>query len=105
MKEKWQVVGVEDVFHNWDVPVNIMGDDFCVVPDGFAEDDSCCIGLMSSRCRFSEGVVWIGDGNMFVYFFCELGGRSFFDFVIAAKIDDGLKLQVSVYVFLLWGEF
>ena len=48
--------------------VNIVGDDFCVVPDGFAEDDSCCIRLMSSRCRFSEGVVWIGDGNMFVYF-------------------------------------
>ena len=42
---------------------------------------------------------------MFVCFFCELGCRSFFDFVIAAKVDDGLKFQVPVYVFLLWGEF
>ena len=44
---------------------------------------------MGSRCCFSEGVVRVGDGNMFVCFFCELWCRSFFDFMLAAKVEDG----------------
>lgn len=85
--------------------MNVVGDDFRVVPDGFAEDDSSSIRFMGSRCCFSEGIVGVGDRNVLVCFFCELGGWSFFDFILAAEVDDGLKLQVPVYVFLLWGEF
>lgn len=71
--------------------MDVVGDDFRVVADGFSEDDSGGIGFMGSRRCFGEGVVGVRDGKVHVGFISELWGWAVCDFVVTAEVDDGLE--------------